>query len=52
MGKTRNIFAVFINLLGLLSAALYFAGWMYRLAYYNRFDLNVIELNFGFESLS
>lgn len=50
MNKTKNIFAVFINLLGLLSSALYFAGWMYRLAYYGRFDLNVIELNFSFES--
>ncbi|MDX1920392.1 MAG: hypothetical protein SFU25_06615, partial [Candidatus Caenarcaniphilales bacterium] len=49
--KSNNkFFAVFINLLGLLSAVLYFSGWMYRLAYYNRFELNVIDLNFSFES--
>lgn len=49
--KSNNkFFAVFINLLGLISAVLYFAGWMYRLAYYSRFELSVIDLNFSFES--
>ena len=47
---SKNFFAVFVNLLGVTSAFLYFTGWMYRLGYYGRFDISVIELNFGFES--
>jgi hypothetical protein len=48
--ENRNFFGIFINLLGLISAILYFSGWIYRLAYYQRFDINVTELNFSFES--
>ncbi len=48
--KNKSFFAVFVNLLGVISAVLYFAGWMYRLAYYRRFELNIMELEFSFES--
>ncbi|HEY9886450.1 MAG TPA: hypothetical protein V6C96_04235 [Vampirovibrionales bacterium] len=48
--KNTNIFAVFVNLLGIISALLYFSGWIYRLAYFKRLGLNIIELNFSIES--
>jgi hypothetical protein len=47
---SKNFFGIFINLLGVISAILYFAGWIYRLAYFRRFEINVMELEFGFET--
>jgi hypothetical protein len=48
--STNTLFSKFLNIVGLLIAALFFAGWIYRWAYYSYFQLDVNSLGFSFES--
>ena len=45
-----SILGTFASILGLLSAALFFAGWIYRWAYFGFFQLEITTLDFPFES--
>jgi len=45
-----SILGTFASILGLLSAALFFTGWIYRLAYFGFFQLEVTTLDLPFES--
>ena len=45
-----GILQKFASLLGLITASLYFVGWIYRWQYYGFFQLEIITLNFSFES--
>lgn len=47
---TNTLFSKFLNIVGLLIAALFFSGWIYRWAYYDYFQLDVNSLGFSFES--
>lgn len=46
----NTLFSKFLNIVGLLVAALFFSGWIYRWAYYDYFQLDVNSLDFSFES--
>jgi hypothetical protein len=51
--ETSNEFKVlgaFASVIGLLSIALYFTGWIYRWAYFGSFQLELTKLNFPAES--
>lgn len=48
--NTPNILGGIASILGLLGIALYFTGWIYRLAYYGFFQLEVTTLDFPVES--
>lgn len=41
-----NLFSQLASIVGLLTAALFFTGWIYRWAYYGFFQLNIITLKF------
>jgi len=45
-----NILGTFASLVGLLSIALYFTGWIYRWAYFGFFQLEITTLDLPFES--
>ncbi|MEG4582186.1 hypothetical protein QUA71_21610 [Microcoleus sp. MON1_C5] len=45
-----NILGNFASVVGLLSAALFFTGWIYRWSYFYCFQLNVITLDLPVES--
>ena len=45
-----GILQKFASLLGLITASLYFVGWVYRWQYYVFFQLEIITLNFSFQS--
>lgn len=45
-----NILTRVASIVGLLAAALYFTGWIYRWAYYAFFQIEVTTLNLPFES--
>ncbi|MEG3932562.1 hypothetical protein QT990_15115 [Microcoleus sp. T3_B1] len=45
-----NILGNFASVVGLLSAALFFSGWIYRWSYFSCFQLNVITLDLPVES--
>jgi hypothetical protein len=45
-----TILGTFTSILGLLSAALFFTGWIYRWAYFGFFQLEVTTLDLPFES--
>ena len=45
-----NILGNFASVVGLLSAALFFSGWIYRWSYFYCFQLNVITLDLPVES--
>jgi len=45
-----NILGNFASVVGLLGAALFFTGWIYRWSYFYCFQLNVITLDFPVES--
>ncbi|MEG4857246.1 hypothetical protein QUB75_06105 [Microcoleus sp. K1-B6] len=42
-----SILGTFASILGLLSAALFFTGWIYRWAYFGFFQLEVTTLDLG-----
>ena len=52
LAKTDNssILGKFASVLGLLAAALFFAGWIYRWAYFQFFQLDIITINFPIQS--
>ncbi len=45
-----GILQKFASLLGLITASLYFVGWIYRWQYYGFFQLEIITLDFSFQS--
>jgi len=45
-----SVLGTFASILGLLSAALFFTGWIYRWAYFGFFQLEVTTLDLPFES--
>ena len=45
-----NILGNFASVIGLLGAALFFTGWIYRWSYFDCFQLNVITLDLPVES--
>ncbi len=45
-----NILGNFASVIGLLGAALFFTGWIYRWSYFSCFQLNVITLDLPVES--
>ena len=45
-----NILGKFASVIGLLGAALFFTGWIYRWSYFSCFQLNVITLDLPVES--
>lgn len=45
-----NLLGTFASILGVLSIFLYFTGWVYRLAYFDFFQLQVTTLGFPVES--
>ncbi len=45
-----NILGSFASVVGLLGAALFFTGWIYRWSYFSCFQLNVITLDLPVES--
>lgn len=45
-----NILGNFASVIGLLGAALFFTGWIYRWSYFSSFQLNVITLDLPVES--
>ncbi|MBE9184804.1 hypothetical protein IQ270_08790 [Microcoleus sp. LEGE 07076] len=45
-----NILGNFASVVGLLGAALFFTGWIYRWSYFSSFQLNVITLDLPVES--
>ncbi|MEG3844564.1 hypothetical protein QT986_30580, partial [Microcoleus sp. herbarium14] len=45
-----NILGNFASVVGLLGAALFFTGWIYRWSYFSCFQLNVITLDLPVES--
>ncbi len=49
-GEKLGILQKFASLLGLITASLYFVGWIYRWQYYGFFQLEIITLNFSFQS--
>lgn len=48
--NTSSILGKFASVLGLLAAALFFAGWIYRWAYFSFFQLDIITINFSVQS--
>ena len=48
--KNSDILQKFASLLGLITASLYFVGWIYRWQYYGFFQLEIITLDFSFQS--
>ncbi len=48
--NSPSILGGIASIVGLLGIALYFTGWVYRLAYYGFFQLEVTTLNFPVES--
>ena len=49
-GNKLGILQYFASLLGLITGSLYFIGWIYRWQYYGFFQLDIITLNFSFNS--
>ena len=49
-GQKPSVLQKFASLLGLITASLYFVGWIYRWQYYGFFQLEIITLNFSFQS--
>ncbi len=49
-GEQLGVLQKFASLLGLITASLYFVGWIYRWQYYGFFQLDIITLNFSFQS--
>lgn len=45
-----NFLGTFASIVGLLSAALFFTGWIYRWAYYGFFQLEITTLDYPFQS--
>ena len=45
-----KVLGTFVGIIGLLGAALYFSGWIYRWVYYSYFNLEVGNLNLSSES--
>ena len=45
-----NILGNFASVIGLLGAALFFTGWIYRWSYFSSFHLNIITLDLPVES--
>lgn len=48
--ESQIFFSKFINIVGLLAAALFFAGWIYRWAYYDYFQLDLTTLQLSPQS--
>ncbi|EKU97024.1 hypothetical protein Lepto7375DRAFT_1063 [Leptolyngbya sp. PCC 7375] len=48
--KTQIFLGKFVSISGLLGAALFFAGWIYRWSYFAFFQLDVTNLNFPAQS--
>jgi hypothetical protein len=48
--SNSSILSKFASVLGLLAAALFFAGWIYRWAYFSFFQLDIITINFPIQS--
>ena len=49
-GNQLGFLQYFASLLGLITGSLYFIGWIYRWQYYGFFQLDIITLNFSFNS--
>lgn len=48
--KDTNVLGTFAGLIGLLGAALYFTGWIYRWTYFGFFQLEITTLDLPLES--
>jgi hypothetical protein len=48
--ESQTFFSKFLSIIGLLAAALFFAGWIYRWAYYAYFQLNLATLQLSPQS--
>ncbi|WP_143467527.1 hypothetical protein [Leptolyngbya ohadii] len=48
--KESSILGKFAGVVGLLGAALFFTGWIYRWAYFGYFQLDIMSLSFPFHS--
>lgn len=48
--NNANILGTFASILGVLGVFLYFTGWVYRLAYFDFFQLKITHLGFPVES--
>lgn len=48
--NSSSILGKFASVLGLLAAALFFTGWIYRWAYFSFFQLDIITMNFPVQS--
>ncbi|WP_346294376.1 hypothetical protein [Sphaerothrix gracilis] len=48
--QEKNFLGTFASLLGLLSIALYYSGWIYRWAYYGFYNIEITSINLALES--